>query len=205
MHQRRSALTPSWDREERLQTEQWFGFKDETPELKQATQSIPDRDAVCPSVRIPDGSNIGAATLFYDDAASAREAQSFLRKIGAKTESLQLTSWKFQMLESPKLRAIAIAEAAAADLVIIATNDSTGLPSSVKFALGTVLARADSDSCTLVLVSNVPRTGLEDPPLYGYTRQLAEAGGMTLLLEVEEEDNFDPPLSFVAASQENSR
>jgi hypothetical protein len=81
------------------------------------------------------GMNDLVAIVVCDEPATAPRACALLSRVGrsAGVEGRLIYSWwTFSVLASTSLRQLAVNEAAAADMVIIATREGPGLPESVK-------------------------------------------------------------------------
>jgi hypothetical protein len=93
--------------------------------------------------------------LVYRDHAHERLGRKCLESLSlqlGRQENITVTEWKFEMLASPALRAIAAAEARQARLAVLATGSAGGLPVEVKEWVELWCSTRTTDQGTLVVL-----------------------------------------------------
>jgi len=118
----------------------------------------------------------------YDDFAGAVRARQLTTRLAVQVTpvmGINSDSWRFDFLGHPRLRERAAAQAAAADIVIIAADGCAELPAHVKAWLECWLRRRKAGDAALVALLDPEATSVGQPlPLIDYLRQMTERSGL---------------------------
>jgi len=99
--------------------------------------------------------------VIYDDTSAARRAMKFfselVREFGDEFE-FHRELWRFDWLESPKIRAAAVLESSVADLLIVSAQCDADLPAPVKDWLNRCIAEKTPGSAGLVAMLESQRS-----------------------------------------------
>ena len=116
--------------------------------------------------------------IAYETFAAAARARQVSDRLNAEL-NLECDVWNMDSLVHPPLRELAVAAAAQADVIIIATHGSEDLPMFVKDWIEGWLPRKKSGPTALVaLLVDKGETSGEPPALCIYLGRIAERGGM---------------------------
>jgi|GEM_PF-3893769 len=117
-----------------------------------------------------------------ESSASSAQACALLERVAQKTGAegrLICSWWNFDVLAITAVRKLAAAEAAQADMIIIAAHDRLDLPPEVKAWIHQWLAQGENHSRALVAL--LPPEGKKPRPAHGIIsrlRKVAELGRM---------------------------
>src|SRR5262249_16701684 len=121
---------------------------------------------------------------FFTGAYAIRTVERLFQH-GNKGRDLRIENlWQFDLLDNPKLREIAAAEAAKADLVIICARGSRELPSSIKRWLQQWLGkRADGQVAMVTLLDDSSQDVHQRSRLELYLEECAHRAGMGFFVQ----------------------
>ena len=125
--------------------------------------------------------------LLYENRAAGQRAMRLLdwldERIGEQME-LQPQLWRFDLLKDPEWRALAQADAANAQLIVVATCSDADLPGAVKSWLTDWAARSIPGEAALValLSSHRPRAGGESSA-YRFLQTTAREAGQAFFAQ----------------------
>jgi len=129
-----------------------------------------------------------ALTAIFEDSATCTRVkefcQSLARDLGERSRIVQHV-WAFSTLRMTELQDIAAEEAAAADLVIIATRQAESLPEEVKIWIEKWLRQKGARKTVLVALLDRGYDGATGP-IRAYLQEVAARGGLELLVELRE-------------------
>lgn len=120
--------------------------------------------------------------IAYDDFSAARRGMRVIadmaRRAGGETKWCPLP-WKFDVLEHPSYRQLAIGDAVNADLIVISTNAPQGLPPAVEVWIKSSLEQKRGDHAAVVALFG-PSDHLDQPgsARLQLVRQAAKAAGL---------------------------
>jgi hypothetical protein len=124
----------------------------------------------------------------YEDSAAGARVYEFCRRLsktlGQKCEITKVAC-PFNEFCIPQLRSMAANEAALADLIIISAHRTQSLPAEVKSWIEMWLGQSGSRPKVLVALFDAVYRGDPDP-LKAYLKDVAERGGMQLVVQAEE-------------------
>jgi hypothetical protein len=112
----------------------------------------------------------------YEDYHAGKRAQSTCQQIINLAHGegmLSMDLWKFDMLRMGPMRESAIAEAAKADLVVLAPQDELALASSVMDWVRLILKQPTQPKALLVLLEPEPAEPAPDSPIEKQLREFA--------------------------------
>jgi hypothetical protein len=137
-----------------------------------------------------------SAVMAYEDASTHERAQEAWDHLvctlkGHYGPGLRL--WKFDVLRTPELRDVATADAARADMILIATRGAGELPEEVKTWIDAWLARKgkvrNGQSALTVLFDAPPdKVGASALAQFAYLQRVARRGNMDFFVST-----FDQP------------
>jgi len=113
--------------------------------------------------------------LVFDSVASRFRGLDVGRRVQAGfsgEHDLSCSLWRSEMLGNPRLTSIAVQQAVAADLIIVAVEGNAGLPDRVARWLGAWANRPGSRRGALMLV--VDERNLDNPNWAGMRRRVAD-------------------------------
>ena len=123
----------------------------------------------------------------YGDALAGKQAIRALRRMGACLHAqaeVKPVLWRFDLLEDPRWRALAMADADAADFIIFATSDADRLPDAVNSWSAECVARKRGQRLAIVTLFGTDDTWgvwIQDESQIRTNRQSALPHAVTLL------------------------
>ncbi len=139
----------------------------------------------------------------YEDYAAgyhANETCTFLlSQIGDEFEG-RCSRWRFELLRQPQLRKIAAAEAAIADVVIVAGRGTSPLsPEVMQWMDGWVTGHRKDGAALIALLDMAANPLSVVPPAFAYLQQVATTAGMEFFPHFTEfrRSNLPAPDVFV--------
>ena len=130
------------------------------------------------------------AVMAYEDASTVERAQKAWDHLVCTLPGHSepgLRSWKFDFLRIREMRAVAVRDAARADMILIATRGAGELPAEVKAWIDGWLAHkgeARDDKSTLAVLFDAPSDKVGVPALaqFAYLQRAARRGNMDFLV-----------------------
>jgi hypothetical protein len=125
----------------------------------------------------------------YEDFTTANQARKvFARWLQQARTQVEIchTMWKFSLLQNQKLKEMAARDAAAAEIVMIATQEDRDLPEEVKSWIALWLEQRGAQNAVLIVVSrrlNDQGEGLGS--IRPYLREVAQRGKMEFIAASE--------------------
>ena len=125
--------------------------------------------------------------IVYEDYATGLRAKrlhdNLCRQLEPECEVNQ-SMWKFDVLSSPRLGAVAAEEATEADLILVSMHGDGELPREVKDWLETWAAEKTGQNSALVaLFDEVEEDESQVDTIQRYLRQIARRGGMSFFAD----------------------
>jgi len=123
------------------------------------------------------------AVVAYDSFDSGMRAKEILNRLARALGSqltLNITMWKFDVLEFDKLQDMAANDAAEADIIIISTSGAGELCPGVQRWVERWLSRKQRESSTFVSLNEADPDGTaESPAVSEYLQTIASRGNMS--------------------------
>ena len=137
-----------------------------------------------------------SAVMAYEDASTPERAQEAWDHLVCTLKGhygAGLRLWKFDVLRTPELRDVATAEAARADMILIATRGAGELPEEVKIWIDAWLARKGkvrNGQTALTVLFDAPPGDVGTSALvqFAYLQRVARKGNMDFFVST-----FDQP------------
>ena len=128
--------------------------------------------------------------VVYDDLAAGLLSKDLYDRLVQRFDPacpFTLIAWSLSALTLPELARAAADDAAKTDLLIVAVNGETILPSSIKSWISRSVRRVRSHAGALVAqLHGIVRTDQEITPAYGCLKHIAEDFGVDFFSEVVE-------------------
>jgi hypothetical protein len=142
--------------------------------------------------------------IAYDNLQTAKRAEAIYERLAERLgESFDFEQhlWRFDVLEEERFRAEAAQDAAAADILIVATMNDAQLPAAVQSWLEASLQQHRGVSALVALLQH------QSAPVQPYLEDVARRGGMDFFAQSEEAHETEgTPLPLrVLPADENPR
>ncbi len=116
----------------------------------------------------------------FDSGIRAKEILDRLARALGSQLTMNITMWKFDMLELDKLQDMAASDAAEADIIIISTNGAGELSPGVQQWVELWLSRKQRESSAFVSLNEPDPDGTAESPAVGeYLQNIASRGNVT--------------------------
>ena len=150
--------------------------------------------------------NVLIAYEDFETGKHAKRTYDFLQENLRYECTLTNQMWKFDVLSIPKLREIAVKDAAMADIIIISSHGEE-FPEHVRKWIESFLMES-SHALALVALCEKAEGSSASPGARGYLADVARRGGMEFFAQPDEwpgRSRFDRSLSMQAGSMINQR
>jgi hypothetical protein len=139
--------------------------------------------------------------IMHEDFGTGKRAKKGLdyvtEELGDDLE-FRHTMWRFDILQDPKLNALATSALAEADLLIISFRGEGQLPAKIRVLIGEWLAEKSACDCALVALFESTASGT-DSSVYASLADLARQHGLDFFEQAlsDAEDQEGPSLKLV--------
>src|SRR4051794_10180347 len=156
----------------------------------------------------PHNKPIFNVVIAYEDFAAGKHAKEtydyLVHHLGREFE-FENQMWKFDVLGNPKMKEMAVKDAATADLIIISTHGVGDLPREVKSWIDHWVEHKGSAMALVTLVDRPPGENGEVPPIRTYLQRVARKAKMDFFAQPDDWPDKDEDFSMQQISERAQR